>query len=530
MLPPSPQTYHPRFLHQSSIANGNIPQNVTRDLPPPQHRPTSSMSISSMLGSESERPAREHNPAVASSATSSYHSKYSNPFSDMSPPQQSVNPGPSDYSYKPRSQTPDRMGISNLLGTRPYRSGSGSIMQGSRPFVDQARPSSRPVFPRIGEPIQQPQSQEPARRTEESIGHARRTSISGILQRPSSQPQPQAHSITQGPRLQTVNHPQPNRPAWPEHSNTPNPLSFNASSPPSFGGSRAPEHEKIPQNGQSAPSTTPATQYDIRPPGFSSSAQQQSSTSQDRDLQSRVSAWERPPSNSTSPDTRRQFPAQSQYKPFGALLNGQAGTPNSQPQENQQASSIQMNKQDSSQSHGERSIFGEKLDKSRSRLFSPFAGSHTSQSLPSGSARPEEQSRKGSDELSQHRALLGLAAEGKRGGRYSPLPQAVQGAQAQSIGPEIGIKTEHGRIFSGLGSGVGSASANSTHGPAGLVASPFKRDESGSRLLNEENLMKMSRSTSGFGKRARKVKEEDGKAASENDGPARAGKKPRNHQ
>lgn len=189
-----------------------------------------------------------------------------------------------------------------------------------------------------------------------------------------------------------------------------------------------------------------------------------------------------------------------------------------------------MSQQDSSQSHGERSIFGERLDKCRSRLFSPFAGSHTSQSVPSVSALQDQQSRKGSDELSQHRALLGLAAEGKKGGRYSPLPQAVQGAQAQSIGPEMGIKSEHGRIFSGLGGGVATSSASPAHGPAGLAASPFKRDDSGPRLLSEDNLMRMSRSTSGFGKRARKVKDEDGKAASENDGSPRVGKKPRNHQ
>ena len=532
MLPPSPQNYHSRFVHHPSVSNGNVPQNVSRDLPPPQHRPSSSMSISSMLGSESERPPREQNPAKLSTSSASYHSKHSNPFSDMSPPQQSVKPGPGEYTYKPRSQTPDRMGISNLLGTRPYRSGSGSIMQGSRPFEDPARESSRPVFPRFGEPVRQPQSQEPTRRTEESIGHTRRTSIPGILQRPSSQPQPQAHSSVTEPRLQAANHPQPNRPAWPEQSNAPNSQNFPPASPSSFGPGRPPE-QKIPPNGQTAPSTTPSTQYDIRPPGFSLSIQQQQQqhpTVQERDVQPQAPAWERPPSTSTSPDTRRQIPGPVQPRPFAGVLNGQIGNASVQPSESQQASSITMTKQDSSQSHGERSIFGERLDKSRSRLFSPFAGSHSSQSLPSGSTHAEEQSHKGSDELSQHRALLGLAAEGKKGGRYSPLPQAVLGAQAQSIGLEIGISTDHGRIFSGIGSGVGTASASPAHGPSGLAASPFKRDENGSRLLNEDNLMKMSRSTSGFGKRARKFKEEDGKAASENDGLGRAGKKPRNHR
>ncbi len=488
------------------------------------------MSISSMLGSESERPPRDFNPGAISTTSSSHHSKPQNlPSLDMSPPQHSVKPSPGDYSYKPRSQTPDRMGISNLIGTRPYRSGSGSIMQGSRPFQDPARVPSQAAFPRFGEPIQNAPSQEPKIRTEDSFSHTRRTSISGILQRPSSQPQPQVQGTFTGPRLQPVNHPQPGRSTWPEHSNAQASASFNNSSPPSFGINRAPE-EKESQNGQRAPSSNAALQYDIRPPAINSSVQQQSLALKSEDQQPSVSAWEAPPSNSTSPDIRRPMVGPNQYRLFGGSLNGQMPATQSQSSESQRPVSLAMSKQDSSQSHGERSIFGERLDKSRSRLFSPFAGSHTSQSVPSASGPLDEQSRKGSDELSQHRALLGLASEGKKGGRYSPLPQAVQGAQAQSLGPDIGIKSEHGRIFSGLGGGVGTASASPAYGPPGLTASPFKRDDNGSRLLNEDNLMKLSRSSSGLGKRARKVKEEDGKAASENDGPSRVGKKPRNHQ
>jgi hypothetical protein len=533
MLPPSPQSYYPRFpQHASFAANGNQPLNLARDLPPPppQHRPSSSMSISSMLGSESDRPSRGQVPAVPSTTSSSYPSKPPQASFEMSPPQQSVRPNPGDHSYKPRSQTPDRMGISNLLGPRPYRSGSGSIMQGSRAFEDQARSSARADFPPLGEHMQQPPGQGLARRTEESPNHARRTTISGILQRPSSQPQPQAHTNLLGPRLQPVNHPQPNPPASPEQSTSQSSVTFNASSSSSLGTRRASGQGKEAQSGQPAPSSTAATQYDIRPPGFNPSNQQQSSNLPDRDPQPQASPWEQPSSDLTSPDNRRQRAGLSQYRPFGSLLNGQSIATTSQPQEAFHPTSVTMVQQGSSQSHGERSILGERLDKTRSRLFSPFAGSHTSQSAPSVSAPPDEQSRKGSDELSQHRALLGLAAEGKRGGRYSPLPQAVQGAQAQSIGPDVGIKTEHGRIFSGIGSGIGTASASPAHGPPGLTASPFKKDDNGTRLLNEDNLMRISRSTSGVGKRARKVKEEDGKAASENDGNGRAGKKARNYQ
>ena len=163
-------------------------------------------------------------------------------------------------------------------------------------------------------------------------------------------------------------------------------------------------------------------------------------------------------------------------------------------------------------------------------MFSPFAGSVTSQPFSATSALTDDQRRKGSDEISQHRLLL---AESKRG-RYSPLPQAVQGAQAQSVGPEAGIKTESGRVFSGIGSGVPTSSIGPVTAMPGLSASPFKRDDGTSRL-SEENLMKVSRSTPGVGKRPRKLKDEELRATSEiGDGRATAvnerGKKARHHQ
>ena len=74
-------------------------------------------------------------------------------------------------------------------------------------------------------------------------------------------------------------------------------------------------------------------------------------------------------------------------------------------------------------------------------------------------AMQREQMRKES-EGSVHRAILNLSPEVNRVGRNSPLPQAVQGAQTRHMGPgenRPGIKTEFGRMFSGLGSGVGTA-------------------------------------------------------------------------
>lgn len=69
-----------------------------------------------------------------------------------------------------------------------------------------------------------------------------------------------------------------------------------------------------------------------------------------------------------------------------------------------------------------------------------------------------------------------------RKGRMSPLPQAVQGAQPQQPGPagEPGIKSEFGRMFAGIGSGVGNIGAPSpvTSAPMGQQGGSFgKREE-----------------------------------------------------
>ncbi|KAF2172875.1 hypothetical protein M409DRAFT_49390 [Zasmidium cellare ATCC 36951] len=80
------------------------------------------------------------------------------------------------------------------------------------------------------------------------------------------------------------------------------------------------------------------------------------------------------------------------------------------------------------------------------------------------------QSRKES-EGSVHRAILNISPELNRKGRNSPLPQAVQGAQPRHIGPggdNPGIKMEFGRMFSGLGSGVGSVTPNPHHAVNGM--------------------------------------------------------------
>jgi len=82
---------------------------------------------------------------------------------------------------------------------------------------------------------------------------------------------------------------------------------------------------------------------------------------------------------------------------------------------------------------------------------------------------------------SQQRHLLSIQ-EINRKGRISPLPQAVQGAQPQLAGPagEPGIKSEFGRMFSGIGTGVGNMSSPVPSGAQLPYAAPglLRREDS----------------------------------------------------
>ncbi|EPE03034.1 histone deacetylation protein rxt3 [Ophiostoma piceae UAMH 11346] len=66
--------------------------------------------------------------------------------------------------------------------------------------------------------------------------------------------------------------------------------------------------------------------------------------------------------------------------------------------------------------------------------------------------------------------LLAIQDINRRNGRISPLPQAVQGAQSQIHRPsgEPSIKNEFGRMYAGIGNGVGMALSSSITAGAGL--------------------------------------------------------------
>ncbi|KAG9231283.1 putative transcriptional regulatory protein RXT3 [Amylocarpus encephaloides] len=133
---------------------------------------------------------------------------------------------------------------------------------------------------------------------------------------------------------------------------------------------------------------------------------------------------------------------------------------------------------------------------------------------------PTRRASEESQQMQQQRSYLGV--EFNRKGRISPLPQAVQGAQAQHSGPggEPGIKNEFGRMFSGIGSGVGLGVPSPVSAGAQAMpfsnANPLRREELEREFPNQDTPMdngapKLARSSSktGVTSRRRKLKEED---------------------
>lgn len=130
-----------------------------------------------------------------------------------------------------------------------------------------------------------------------------------------------------------------------------------------------------------------------------------------------------------------------------------------------------------------------------------------SRSISSGGSgyRLYDQGRRMGEDMHPAKSLLAFGPDAnRRTGRASPLPQAVQGAQAQplSIGKDPHVKSEFGRMFSGLG-GLGSStpSRGSPMPQATQDALPPGTD------LNEH--LRLQRVSSQTGRKPKRVKDEE---------------------
>jgi len=119
-----------------------------------------------------------------------------------------------------------------------------------------------------------------------------------------------------------------------------------------------------------------------------------------------------------------------------------------------------------------------------------------------------EQPRKSVEETPQaRRPYFGPHLDSGRMERGSPLPQAIQGAQGQpaSSGRDPSVKSEFGRMFSGLGSGVGGT-------PQPVAAQNSAKN---STVVEDVDLDQTARKPKGDGNRGKQLNDEEGGVGSE---------------
>lgn len=525
MPPPSPPHTYSSRTQPTHTPGGSL---MSRDIPGGQaHRPGSSMSISAMLGSDGDRaarePTRESAPFFSRPLASSIfgNTPPSSSSAAMSPPTAPARPSPLDNSSFRRSHTPEKP-FSKPPGPRTYRSGSGggSSQGGEQSVFGGLTRSSLSQYP------EKPHSTHPSPRistAELPYTEPRRMSLNGPITRPSSQP-PHADASTRPPGYSPIS--QPGGAADRPFESGPRPTSGSyGSHDPQHGrfanifDERRPEdaaqreRDRAPIHGSDAKLNQPGpyrygSHYGERDP---------------LDRHQSSSAWDHGRSHPPSPESKR-FPAPEHGSGFGfGAIQSYTKSLGSQPGGNRQPQiSLQSrNKQSTPPPHdpylrhqGQPSRIGS----------TPVITASTAAASSGLAALADEGRRKGSDELLHHRSLLTVGVDGKRGGRASPLPQAVQGAQAPYIGPagEPAIKNELGRVFSGIGSGVGGVTAaTGGSGPSTpLGTSPFKRDSLTGRSMNGEGMdeaSKLARPSSAAGRRSRKSRDEEQMEIESND-------------
>ncbi|KAF2839568.1 hypothetical protein M501DRAFT_720095 [Patellaria atrata CBS 101060] len=524
--PPPPTVYGGRNMPppsppQQQLQNSAQPYHSSRAPQPPHfpagrdlpsltsgHRPGSSMSISSLIGSDPTSGSQQphHSPPASTVAAPSPSMKSMQPPS----PRRAYSTGPRrDYSQYSRPKTPDKYAPNPT--TRPsdppsVNAGSPTRLYGSNQGSPEARPS-------LAQPYQyrQPSNYSPhSRHTSIHEAHGRentRAPPSNIPPRPNSQPTsrlpPQREPEFRdglGPHIQRHTNPQleerkaaedalSRRYAEVEHrerglfnvGGRDRPVSIQPTSHAAY--SSPQDHRAINESGE-----PPQASHHWRGPSREEPSRASSnSLREEQEFLSRNGY--RNPSASQSPfanpprtdDIMR--PISLLERNNGRALEQYSAPPTSDP-------------------HSERRVIGYLQ---RSSSF-------------------DQMTRKHGEEMQRQRSFLNVSPEtARKAGRASPLPQAVQGAQAQLVGPsgDPSIKSEFGRPFSGLGGGfITPLPGNGTSTP--LRGSPVPQNGAESlpaHVSDDLERTKLVRTDSSrSGRKGRRVKDEEGRNDSEGDG------------
>ncbi|KAH5396376.1 hypothetical protein HBI32_202510 [Parastagonospora nodorum] len=497
--PSSPQQHHASQPQRAPYAS-NFGAN--RELPGlgSAHRPGSSMSISSLIGGgDAGAPAQtsQSQPSPVTNAQSvAGHS--------MQPPspRRGLPPGPrSDFAPFPRQPSPDRSmyggNASRAPGGQNFSAGSPSRSysnQGSPELGRQSLPPSNQTYKFLGQRLY-------GQASNDAVARDHQQAAANVPPRPNSQPTGPlaARDIGRPPydamagRRSAYGPPEERRRTLGEsHHARPNTA----------------ELLGIASQGPTA-RDRPTTVQPVSQSAFSPPRDQHTMPGPNDPPRGvwRHSAPVDAPRDAI--DSRREDPAASQ-RPYGpyhspshapSRFDGQSGETMAQ-----QRSMDRMNNRVVEQYHAAPTSDPNSIDRQKTE---PLARSLSSRSL-------YEYPRRMGEEMQHSKSHIGFGLEAsRRTGRASPLPQAVQGAQAQpmSIGKDPGIKSEFGRMFSGLGSGLGSSTPSRGSPLPHNGQGPFAQDpESG------DMMMRLQRVNSQQGRKSKRVKDEDVFDADSNDG------------
>lgn len=524
MLPPSsPQLSQAQHLSHPSLSRGP-PQATSftvsreppnRDLPNTSsaNRPESSMSISSMLGSDSIKPSRESGSAVDSAGHSPMRVA-ARPSSRVqiglapSPPQSRDHPG---FLYQ-RSRSPERVMFASSQPTRSSRAFSGGAPRQQNPSapigssdLSRLSSSSNPFNPQYS-----PKSDSGPQQDWKGL-HEGRPSLKRPFERPNSQPvdsitrslefdkNPHLRPTTsqaEGFRPTSIKHFQSSkvtdgviesRPQGPEDSTMNGYLDLRSRQvlgrqtlPPASQGSPAPSLVGSP--------TYPVLSKPIPPSPEPVRTGRETDLLANRVLEREQSAPTQSPYNSESIRRLRE------ERLIAASLPPQIPTlmPSNMP-----SHLLQQLKETPRQ------------DMSQGSSVAP--GPET----PRGRGGLEQPVKADEDNLQNHRSSLALLIDNSKRGRISPLPQAVQGAQARVSGPasDPGIKNEFARMFIGIGSGVGRAGRLGSRTSTPFSPSPTTHLETGRKTplvgRGEPVELTLSRVAAKGSRKGRKAKDEE---------------------
>ena len=460
MLPPSPQISQASQSTQATPSrqpSTSLPFSNGRDLPAlstsTMHRPPSSMSISSMLGSDNVKPSRDPGQHNHTNGPSSVVGNYL-----TSPTRQSNHAASPPAAAQGNSRfpdsfsSPDKYKLYQSPANRPYRSYSGGSEQRAQPLIQSGSPDTAgsSALHRSANSQYSPTSVSGPQRDSKPY-HPGETSRNG---RPSSQPSGSGTPSTEFDRK-----PQLGKAERPRQTQTTRKHYLELEESNREDATR-PRIEKsvgirdYPQQ-RAEPSQIARGTYlgDHRSPKKDQEQERLNGSSQQ--LNPRTdSAPENPNARHRSgagrSSERPHYPTNAAQSPF---------SPDTLRRLREERQVLHQKSTNSSPVNHQPRMAIHVEERQPTKYPGPpvtFASSTEPSSLLDASEQPQSKE----DTTTHNRSALALLIENsKRGGRFSPLPQAVQGAQGRTSGPasDPGIKNEFARMFSGIGSGVGSA-------------------------------------------------------------------------